>query len=72
MLGVQNPVLSCVEKNSEKILTDLYCSDIIGAGVELKRACNVQDCNQRYVRPMKSLEIDLIILCKLHLGAELV
>ena len=45
--GVQHPVLACVEKNSEKILTDLYCSDIIGSGIELKRACNIQDCKQR-------------------------
>lgn len=48
--GVQHPVLSCVEKNTEKVITDLYCSDIIGAGLELKRACNIQKCLERYAR----------------------
>ena len=50
LLGVQHPVLACVERNSGKTLTDLYCSDIIGVGMELKRACNVEACSKRYLQ----------------------
>jgi len=46
--GVQRPVFACVERNSGKTLTNLYCSDIIGVGMELKRACNVEACIRRY------------------------
>eukprot|EP00795_Rhopilema_esculentum_P005025 gene5025-133_t len=44
--GVQQSIPTCYEKRSERIITDLYCNDIIGG--ELARVCNTQQCTERY------------------------